>query len=169
MQLKSHFLDFFNGFSLSEMPITAIEHVITITAGPLSSSSTSSDDEKAKLPRVHFRVYTIKVLSVSSTKQPKIELTEMGPSIDFSVRRVQEPDAEMLRHALKRPKIAKKDVESGLGKKKKNIETDTMGDRVGRIHLGKQDLAKLQGRKLRALGRGLGKPEKEGGDKITED
>ena len=166
MQLKSHFLDFFNGYTLPEIPITAIEHVITITAGPLSSSST---DETAKLPRVHFRVYTIKVLSVSSTKQPKIELTEMGPSIDFSVRRVQEPDAEMLRHALKRPKVAKKDVESGLGKKKKNIETDVMGDRVGRIHLDKQDLAKLQGRKVRALGRGLGKKEKEGGEQITED
>lgn len=99
----------------------------------------------------------------------------MGPSIDWSIRRVQEADGEMMRQASKRPKIAKKDVESGLGKKKKNIETDIMGDRVGRIHLGKQDLGKVQGRKVRALGRGLGKKEKSGsaGEKVdvevTED
>ena len=75
----------------------------------------------------------------------------MGPSIDFSVRRVQTPDEEMMKHALKRPKIAKSAVESGLGKKKKNIETDAMGDRVGRIHLVKQDLDKLQSRKMKGL------------------
>jgi ribosome production factor 2 len=75
----------------------------------------------------------------------------MGPSIDFSVRRLQEPDEEMLRQANKRPKISKANVENGLGKKKKNIETDAMGDRVGKIHLVKQDLAKMQGRKMKGL------------------
>lgn len=157
--LKSHLLDFYNGHALSEMPLTALEHVISITAGPITQTDSSSEPV---LPKVHMRVHTIKLLASGSTV-PRIALEEMGPSIDFTIRRVQEADDEMMKMALKRPKIAKKDVESGLGKKRKNIETDEMGDRVGKIHIGKQDLNKVQGRKVRALGRGVKK------SKPTED
>lgn len=37
---------------------------------------------------------------------------------------------------------------------KKNIETDIIGDKLGRIHTGKQDLNKLQSRKMKGLKRG---------------
>ncbi|WVR08907.1 hypothetical protein IAU60_005966 [Kwoniella sp. DSM 27419] len=142
-QLKSHLLDFYNGHPVAELPLlTTIEHVISITAGPIS--------DETPLPRVHFRVYTTKLLS-SGSRVPRLQLTEMGPSIDFSVRRVQDSDPELMKAALKRPKIAKSDIEKGLGKKKKNIETDEMGDKVGRIHLAKQDLGKMQGRKMKGL------------------
>ena len=57
----------------------------------------------------------------------------------------------MEKAAMKRPKLEKNDVEKGLGKKRKNIETDEMGDKVGRIHLGNQDLGKMQGRKMKGL------------------
>lgn len=158
--LKSHLLDFYNGYALSEMPLTALELVISVTAGPItpspSSDITSDSSSTPTLPKVHLRVYTIKLLA-SGSKVPRIALEEMGPSIDFTIRRVQDADDEMMKQALKRPKIAKKDVESGLGKKRKNIETDEMGDRVGKIHIGKQDLNKVQGRKVRALGRGVKK------------
>lgn len=148
--LKSHLLDLYNGYALSEIPLTALEHVISVTAGPISG------DESAPLPKIHLRVYTVQLLA-SGSKVPRIALTEMGPSVDFSVRRVQDADDDLMKQALKRPKIAKKDVESGLGKKRKNIETDEMGDRVGKIHMGKQDLSKMQGRKVKALGRGVKK------------
>ena len=36
---------------------------------------------------------------------------------------------------------------------KKNIETDIIGDKVGRIHLGKQDLNDMQTRKMKGLKR----------------
>ena len=145
--LKSLLLDMYNGHPLTELPLTAIEHVISITAAPIPPTA---GDAPEVLPAVHFRVYTTK-LGASGTKVPKIELTEMGPSIDFVPRRVQQADDEMLRAALKRPKVDKKTVESGLGKKRKNVETDAMGDKVGRIHLGKQDLGKLQSRKMKGL------------------
>ncbi|WWD06931.1 hypothetical protein V865_005028 [Kwoniella europaea PYCC6329] len=147
--IKSFLLDFYNGHALSEIPlIGGIEHVISITAGPLPSDHDENTDKN--LPKVHFRVYTVKLLA-SGSKVPKLQLTEMGPSIDFAVRRVQDADEEMLKMALKRPKIAKSDVESGLGKKKKNIETDSMGDKVGKLHLERQDLSKMQGRKMKGL------------------
>ncbi|ORY24218.1 Brix domain-domain-containing protein [Naematelia encephala] len=141
-QIKSTLLDFYNGHPVSDIPLNAVEHVISITAGPISDT--------APLPRVHLRVYTVKLLA-SGSHAPRTQLTEMGPSIDFSIRRIQTADEEMMRQALRRPKLAKSDVEKGLGKKRKNIETDEMGDRVGRIHLGKQDLSKMQGRKMKGL------------------
>lgn len=45
---------------------------------------------------------------------------------------------------------------------KKNIETDLIGDKVGRIHLGRQDLGKLQTRKMKGLKRA--REEVEDGD-----
>jgi ribosome production factor 2 len=36
---------------------------------------------------------------------------------------------------------------------KKNISTDIVGDKIGRIHLGKQDLKELQTRKMKGLKR----------------
>ncbi|KAK4685238.1 ribosome production factor 2, partial [Tremellales sp. Uapishka_1] len=142
ISLKSHLLDLYNGHPLTEIPLTTLELVISITAGPLITEDV--------LPSVHLRTYTLKLLS-SGSRIPRTQLTEMGPSIDFSVRRIQNADPELLKHALKRPKIEKKDIDSGLGKKRKNVETDEMGDKVGRIHLGKQDLSKMQGRKMKGL------------------
>ena len=145
--LKSIFLDFYGGHAVAEIDPKAVEHIISITAAPLPNVP---DGTVAPLPLVHFRVYTL-ALSASGTRAPKAQLTEMGPSIDFSVRRVQDADEEMMKQAMKRPKLAKSTIDSGLGKKKKNIETDAMGDRVGKIHLVKQDLDKMQGRKMKGL------------------
>lgn len=36
-------------------------------------------------------------------------------------------------------------------KTKKNVEVDNMGDKIGRVHVGKQDLGKLQTRKMKGL------------------
>ena len=161
--LKSILLDFYGGHTVAELPLNAVEHVISITAGPLATSSTSTT-----LPLVHMRVFTVKVLA-SGTGAPRTVMKEMGPSIDFSVRRTQEANEEVWKMATKKAKIAKTDVEKGLGKKRKNIETDEMGDRVGRIHVGRQDLGKLQARKVRALKTGA-KPKEvvEDGDAAME-
>ena len=51
-------------------------------------------------------------------------------------------------------------------KRKKNVEVDEMGDLRGRIHVGKQDLGKLQTRKMKGLKPGrdeaVGDEEDEG-------
>jgi len=47
-----------------------------------------------------------------------------------------------------------------VGQKRKNKEVDDMGDLRGRIHVGKQDLNKLQTRKMKGL---------KGGDVETEE
>ena len=75
----------------------------------------------------------------------------MGPSLDLVLRRHQQADPDMWKAAMKRPKLKKLDVEKGLGKRKKNMEVDEMGDLRGRLHVGKQDLSKLQVRKMKGL------------------
>ncbi|KAJ2933143.1 hypothetical protein H1R20_g3944, partial [Candolleomyces eurysporus] len=104
----------------------------------------------AALPKVHIRTYTTKFLA-SGVRTPRVELVPMGPSLDLALRRFQSPDADLLKQAMRRPKLKKADVESGLGKKRKNVELDEMGDLRGRVHVGKQDLSKLKGRKMKGL------------------
>lgn len=52
----------------------------------------------------------------------------------------------MWKEALKKSKV-------GEEKTKKNVSTDIMGDKLGRIHLGRQDLSELQTRKMKGLKR----------------
>jgi len=51
-----------------------------------------------------------------------------------------------MKEALKRAKTSQE-------RPKKNISTDIVGDKIGRIHLGKQDLKELQTRKMKGLKR----------------
>ena len=51
-----------------------------------------------------------------------------------------------MKEAMKKPK-------TGEERTKKNISTDIMGDKMGRIHVGKLDLSDLQTRKMKGLKR----------------
>ncbi|PPQ70017.1 hypothetical protein CVT26_013305 [Gymnopilus dilepis] len=156
IQLKSMLIDLFNGEEIESICLPGIEHVISVSCAPTpaalntATAGTISTDDTSNLPKVHLRTYTIKLLA-SGTRIPRVELTPMGPSLDFVLRRHQAADPEMLKEAMKRPKLKKTDVEKGLGKKKKNMEVDEMGDLRGRVHIAKQDLGKLQTRKMKGL------------------
>lgn len=153
IQLKSMLLDFFNGETSDAIALAGLEHVISISLGPTPAllTTTSTDNQStsdsrevlATLPPVHIRTFTVQMLK-SGTRVPKVQLTPMGPHFDLVLRRHQSPDETMLKAALKRSKMEKSDVEKGLGKKRKNIEVDDMGDVKGQLHLGKQDLSTLQ-------------------------
>jgi ribosome production factor 2 len=146
-------MSFFNGEEISSICLAGLESVISISCGP-------TPDSEDKLPTLHFRTYTTRLLA-SGTRVPRVELTPMGPSIDFVLRRYQPPDEELQRQALKRPKLKQKDVEKGLGKKKRNLDVDEMGDLRGRIHIGKQDLDKIKGKKMKGLKDEVSRPSKK--------
>ena len=177
VQLKSLLIDFFNGEEIESICLTGIEHIISISLGPTPTSLTSANnvptlnpqtlepvDDTKNLPLVHIRSYTTK-LAPSGTRTPVVSLELMGPSIDLRLRRHTNADAEVWKQAMKRPKMKKQDVEKGLGKKKKNVEVDEMGDVRGRLHVAKQDLGKLQTRKMK----GLKKGRDEASDEEDED
>lgn len=104
--------------------------------------------EDKSLPPVHFRVYTVQ-LRRSGTPVPRVALEPHGPFLTFDLRRSQTPPAEMWKQAMK--KAEKKDASKA--KKRKNVDVDEMGDKVGRVHMEKQDLSSLQTRKFKALKR----------------
>ncbi|KAM6498761.1 Brix domain containing protein [Amanita muscaria] len=174
MQLKSMLLDLFNSEAIDSICLPGIEHVISVSLSPtpasLNTANSAPDGARdttkpEELPKVHIRTFTVKLLA-SGTRIPRVELTPMGPFLDLSLRRFREADPEMLKQAMKRPKVTKQDVEKGLGQKKKNMEVDEMGDLRGRIHLGKQDLSKLQTRKMKGLKPGM---DQEDGDSEEEE
>lgn len=148
VQLKSLFISLFNGEVIDSVCLKGLEHVISISLTP-SPASGAEDDEK-NLPKIHLRTYTIRLLN-SGTRIPRVELTPMGPSLDLSLRRSTPADPTLLKASLRQPKLKKTEVESGLGKKRKNREVDEMGDLRGRVHVVKQNLDKLQVRKMKGL------------------
>ena len=177
MQLKSMLLDFFNSEAVDSLCLPGIEHVISVSLGPtppslntataaaIPNQQPDSTNKTEELPKIHIRTYMIKMLA-SGTRIPRVELSPMGPFLDLSLRRYREPDHGMLQKAMKRPKLKKQDVEQGLGKKKRNMEVDEMGDLRGHIHVGKQDLSRLQTRKMKGLKPGL---DKVAGDEGEEE
>lgn len=178
VQLKSMLIDFFNGEEIDSICLPGLEHVISVSCAPTPStlntaaaaayatrppSASAPAEDTSHFPKVHLRAYTIKLLA-SGTRIPRVELTPMGPSLDLVLRRHQAADAELLKQAMKRPKAKKTDIEKGLGKRKKNMEVDEMGDLRGRVHVGKQDLGKLQTRKMKGLKAAAGEEDGDADD-----
>ncbi|CAN7944070.1 unnamed protein product, partial [Ixodes pacificus] len=80
----------------------------------------------------------------SGTKLPRVELEEMGPHLDFSMRRTKIASDDLFKTARRQPKQTKVT-------KKKNVEKTALGSTLGRIHMERQDFGQLQTRKLKGL------------------
>lgn len=152
-QFKSILVDFFHGVCTTNVNLAGLEYVISVTAAPFESDVMSSaamdasgSENQTDLPPISFRVFKLD-LQKSGTKVPRVELQEMGPSIDFVLRRWEAAEPEKMKQAQKRHK----DIAQGTGKQVKNVEVNDMGDKMGRIHVGRQDLASLQTRKMKGL------------------
>lgn len=135
---KSFFTDFFKGEPAEKVDVEGLQYLVSIAARD------TVDGEEAK-PMIHLRVYLIKTKK-SGQKLPRVEVEEMGPRMDFRVGRMKEAEEAMLKEAMRKARTT-------LERPKKNISTDIVGDKVGRIHLGKQDLGELQTRKMKGLKR----------------
>jgi ribosome production factor 2 len=153
---KSMLVDFFRGDSASagadKIDVEGLQYVVVVSADEPSGARqqghgapSSGNDDPASAPVVRLRVYLIRTKR-SGQRLPRVEVEEMGPRMDFRIGRVRQPDQDMLKEAMKKSKV-------GVEKTKKNIEVSAMGDKLGRVHLGKQDLKELQTRKMKGLKR----------------
>lgn len=149
---KSLLLDFFRGQEAKEVDVEGLQMLISFFA-----PEQKEGDEQGKR-MVHMRVYRL-VTKKSGQKVPRVEVEEIGPRVDMKIGRVREADEGMWKEAMKKGR-------GGEEKRKKNVEMDRVGDKIGRIHLGRQDLGELQTRKMKGLKRGRGEVdgEKEGVD-----
>nr|POF12932.1 ribosome production factor 2 like [Quercus suber] len=136
---KSIFLDMFKGPDVSNVDVEGLQYMIHF--------SVDEEEEQNVKPMIHLRCYLLRTKKQNGSTLPQVQLEEMGPRIDFRVGRVKEADPEMLKEAMRKPKGQE-------AKTKKNVETDIIGDKIGRIHTGKQDLNQLQTRKMKGLKRG---------------
>jgi len=129
-RLKTLFTDLWRGEKVKSIRLEGLEHIIQITA---------ADD------KIYLRSYRL-LLKKSGLKTPRIELEEIGPSFDFTLRRTHLASESLYKDSLRRPKMNKP-------KKKKNIEHDVFKTKTARIHMQKQDLDSLQTRKMKGLKR----------------
>ncbi|KFW84251.1 Ribosome production factor 2 [Manacus vitellinus] len=131
--------DFFRGPTVPSIRLAGLEYVLHFTAVD---------------GKIYMRSYKV-LLKKSGCKIPRIELEEMGPSLDLVMRRTHLASDDLYKLSLKQPKALKP-------KKKKNISHDVFGTTYGRIHMQKQDLSKLQTRKMKGL-------KKRPAEKLAED
>ncbi len=152
---KNLFLDYFGGHEAATVDVEGLQYLMQFCVGD------EVDGQPA--PKIHFRVFLIRTKK-SGQKLPRVEVEEMGPRIDFRVGRIREAEESVWREALKKPKhievrrVVNSDRVTLIQhytqpKVKKNIDTDIIGDKVGRIHIGKQNLSTLQTRKMKGLKR----------------
>ncbi len=141
---KSLLIDFFRGDSSSDkIDVEGLQYVVAVSAAGEGGASEGPGDAGSR-PLIHLRVYLIRTKR-SGQKLPRVEVEEMGPRCDFRLGRMTS-NAELMKEALKKARTAEE-------RPKKNITTDTIGDKIGRIHLGKQTLDGRQSRKMKGLKR----------------
>lgn len=150
---RSVLLDLLKGPDVGSVDVEGLQYMVCVSAG-------EEDDARIKI-----RYYMLRTKR-SGTRLPTVEVEEMGPRIDFKLGRVQHADDTMMKEAMRRPRgievshsllllmMRRLLIHVTQPRAKKNISTDLIGDKVGRIHLGKQSLNNLQTRKMKGLKRG---------------
>lgn len=140
MKLKNYFLDFFVGPKVDGVRLSGLESVIQIVAA----------DNK-----IHFRHFRI-LLKKSGTKIPRVELDEIGPRFDLTLRRFKLASHDLYKHSMRQPQALRV-------KKVKNVNVSALGTTFGRIHLERQDFGKLAVKQVRSM-----KQSRRNGKTISE-
>ncbi|PVU97769.1 hypothetical protein BB559_001931 [Furculomyces boomerangus] len=143
-KLKNLFTDFFQGEKADAVCLTGLEHVISITVELIDPKNTTlTFTEDLSNYKFYFRSYHTSLLK-SGQKLPRVELENMGPFFDLVVRRYKTASDEAWKLSTRIPKEL-------FIKKTKNISHDEFGNKLGRVHVGTQDIQKIQTRKVKAL------------------
>lgn len=155
---KSLLTDLFKGPDVGNVDVEGLQYMIHFSVDEEEGGAAMGGDETSTTkPQIHMRCYLLKTRKQPNSSTPRVEVEEMGPRMDLRVGRVRQADSDIWREAMRKPKGQE-------ARAKKNVEMDVMGDKVGRIHMGRQDLSQLQTRKMKGLKRG--RDEDEDGDVV---
>lgn len=127
-RIHNLFIDLFSANTMTKLNLNNVEHVIYLSA----------IDEK-----ILFRCYKI-AYKKSGCQSPRVELNEMGPHFDMTVRRTRFASKDLFKKACFQQFSRKPN-------KTKNIDKTPLGDTMGRIHMDRQDYSKLKIRRLKGL------------------
>ncbi len=125
IKFKNMMTDFFRIKHLKSTNIIASQRIISFTA---------KDNESAVVLQ-HFEAGKI---NEGLAGDGNIEITEIGPKIEMSLRRVKHADHEAWKAATKVKKSKAKMI-----MKKRNISHNVLGQQVGKAYIQHQDLATL--------------------------
>jgi ribosome production factor 2 len=148
-QIRSLMLDFFRGRQVDAVNLAGLDRVVFVTYEPAAAAGAAAGAGAAPAagaPRrtVLLRQYAVKYKK-SGTRVPRAELAEMGPRLDLEVRRAREAAPDMEKEACRRPKAG--------AKKQKNVGSDPLDGRVGRVYMPKQDVDSIALHKMKGLKR----------------
>eukprot|EP00245_Coleochaete_scutata_P006141 TRINITY_DN20314_c0_g1_i1.p1 TRINITY_DN20314_c0_g1~~TRINITY_DN20314_c0_g1_i1.p1 ORF type:complete len:339 (+),score=66.17 TRINITY_DN20314_c0_g1_i1:130-1146(+) len=129
-QLKDILLDFFRGDEVKGLDLVGLDRAFICIACP------------GKVWLRHCALRQTKSGSVT----PKIDLIETGPSLNLSVRRNRLPGQDLRKEAMRSIPVETK-------KKIKNVSTDSMLGKVGRIYMPKQEVDSIALQKMKGLKR----------------
>lgn len=149
-RLQNLLIDFHRGDPVDKIVLTGLDHLMMFTIA--EDPNGNADVDK---PIIHQRTYYCKLRKNTngSSNAPVPDLTPSGPDMDFVVRRTECAMPDVWNLALKQPTTNK-------AKKIKNRTTNMFGETIGRLHLERQDIDKMGGKKSKAL-RQADKEDKE--------
>lgn len=135
--LRSLMLDMFRAPSdIQAVNLAGIDRVIVFTL---------HDDNK-----ILFRHYRVALKRTKGSNLPTAGLQEIGPRFNLEMRRSQLAPEALRKLAMRKPRDPK------WVPKKKNVSRDELGDKVGRVHVGRQDLSGLALARMKGLGKKRG-------------
>jgi len=138
------FVDFFRGHIVENICLAGLDHVISLSVGADGA--------------ILFRHYSIH-MKKSGGRVPRVELEEIGPSIDFVIRRHQFGEESLRKQTLKKPKEVSY-------KREKNISTTTMRETMATIHMPKQNIEQIEKTSIKP--KALKRPTKKRKRETTE-
>lgn len=126
-RIQNLLVDFFRGDKVDKLSLQALDHVLvfTVSAGVIYMRPFAIDFKK------------------SGTRIPDVDLVPFGKKLNLNVRRTQLAKEEVWKLALRAPKSSTPKV--------KNKSKTEIGETLGRIHLKKQNLDKMDTRRVSAL------------------
>jgi len=127
-------------------PPSGVDHIIDFTASEDPSLPPNTSNSPGI--RIHQRTYHVQLKKNpdAAIKAPAAYLTNCGPDFDYVLRRTAWADPELATAARKQPTQLQP-------KKKRNKTTNLFGETIGRLHLAKQNVDHMGGRKAKALSR----------------
>uniref|UniRef100_A0A7S2R2I5 Ribosome production factor 2 homolog n=1 Tax=Eucampia antarctica TaxID=49252 RepID=A0A7S2R2I5_9STRA len=144
-RLQNLLIDFYRGDPVKKIIVSGLDHIMVFTIVDDPQSINNNNVNLVFKPTIHQRTYFVKLKkNPNGGKTPLPYLLASGPDMDFKVRRTQFATPDTWKMAMKQPAAIKP-------KKVKNHTTNMFGETIGRLHIEKQDIDKMGGKKSKAL------------------
>lgn len=103
-RLQNTILDVWGSRNMTHLSLEGLDHVIVLSAveDAAAGAAAGGDGSAAFRGALHWRTYTL-AFSNAGGPTPKVDLSSMGPSIDFTLRRFQLASDSLYKSARQQP------------------------------------------------------------------